>query len=158
MVGINLLREGLDLPEVTLVAILDSDQQGFLRSRSSLIQIMGRASRNVAGQVILYADTISDAMRQAMAEVERRRCLQLKYNQDHGITPQTILKSIRPKLISVEAKIETPVSEVDPSSLTPPQRKKHLTHLRQLMRSFVADLNFEEAIKVRDKIKEVEKM
>ena len=160
LVGINLLREGLDLPEVSLVAILNAGNQGFLRSRSSLIQIMGRASRHIAGSVILYADDISDAMHQAIAEVNRRRRLQLKYNQDHGITPQTIIKSIRPKII------ETPVDinanqfnlDVDPLSLTPPQRKKLVTGLRQQMRSLAADLNFEEAIKLRDKIRNIEKI
>lgn len=160
LVGINLLREGLDLPEVSLVAILNAGNQGFLRSRSSLIQIMGRASRHIAGSVILYADDISDAMRQAIAEVNRRRRLQLKYNQDHGITPQTIIKSIRPKII------ETPVDinanqfnlDVDPLSLTPPQRKKLVTGLRQQMRSLATDLNFEEAIKLRDKIRDIEKI
>jgi len=98
LVGINLLREGLDLPEVSLVAILDAGQQGFLRSRASLIQIMGRASRHLAGQVILYADTVSPAMHQAITEVNRRRTIQIKYNQDHHITPQTVTKSIRPKM------------------------------------------------------------
>lgn len=160
LVGINLLREGLDLPEVSLVAILDAGQQGFLRSKTSLIQIMGRASRHVSGEVILYADVISDAMRGAMAEVNRRREIQLKYNADHGITPQTILKSIRPKIIesAVDTKAEMPLMEIDPSSLTPPQRKAHISKLRREMRDLAAAMNFEDAIKLRDKIKEIESL
>ncbi|MBP9818297.1 excinuclease ABC subunit UvrB [Candidatus Shapirobacteria bacterium] len=161
LVGINLLREGLDLPEVSLVAILDADQQGFLRSRSSLIQIMGRASRHISGQVILYADRTSDAMRQAIDEVTRRRTIQLKYNEDNGITPETISKSIRPKIIQLQEKEDVslqPLVGVDPLSLTPQQRKKHLAKLRAQMRQSASDLDFEEAIRIRDKIKEIEKL
>jgi excinuclease ABC subunit B len=158
LVGINLLREGLDLPEVSLVAILDADSQGFLRSHSSLVQIMGRASRNVGGKVILYADRISDAMNSAIKEVNRRRKIQLEYNKINHITPETIIKSIRPKII--EAPIsnvqESPLLELDPLSLTPQQRKNHISRLRKEMRALAADLQFEQAIKVRDKIKEVE--
>lgn len=158
LVGINLLREGLDLPEVSLVAILDADQQGFLRSRSSLIQIMGRASRHVEGQVILYADSVSSAMRQAIDEVKRRRKIQQKYNLEHGITPETIIKNIRPRIIEkpVEDLIVAPILSIDPSSLTPNQRKHHLSKMRHEMRLAAGDLNFEEAIKIRDKIKEIE--
>lgn len=158
LVGINLLREGLDLPEVSLVAILDADSQGFLRSRSSLIQIMGRASRNVSGEVVLYADTVSSAMREAISEVNRRRRLQIKYNQDHNITPQTIVKSIRPRLIEDTKKdiVVTPLLEIDINSLTPNQRKSHISKLKKEMRSSAADLDFEAAIKIRDKIKEIE--
>ena len=157
LVGINLLREGLDLPEVSLVAILDADQQGFLRSRSSLIQIMGRASRHIDGQVILYADRVSDAMRQAMSEVNRRRTIQQKYNLDHGITPETIIKSIRPRIIEKPAEDITvaPILSIDISSLTPNQRKHHINKLRKEMRSAASAMNFEEAIKIRDKIKEI---
>ncbi|MCL4384015.1 excinuclease ABC subunit UvrB [Patescibacteria group bacterium] len=160
LVGINLLREGLDLPEVSLVAILDAGQQGFLRSKTSLIQIMGRASRHVSGEVILYADEISPAMREAMTEVNRRREIQLKFNLEHGITPQTISKSIRPKIIEapVETKAEMPLLEIDPLSLTPPQRKAHVSKLRREMRSLAESMNFEEAIKLRDKIKEIESL
>lgn len=159
LVGINLLREGLDLPEVSLVAILDAGQQGFLRSRSSLIQIMGRASRHLDGRVILYADEVSPSMRQASSEVNRRRSIQLKYNANHNITPQSISKSIRPKIIEAPAKdvVASPLLEVDPLSLTPNQRKAHITKLRKEMRIFATDLNFEQAIKLRDKIKEIEK-
>ncbi|MFA6250210.1 MAG: excinuclease ABC subunit UvrB [Candidatus Shapirobacteria bacterium] len=161
LVGINLLREGLDLPEVSLVAILDAGSQGFLRSRSSLIQIMGRASRHLSGQVILYSDQVSDSMRQAIQEVNRRRTIQLKYNQDHGITPQSITKAIRPKIIeSIASQSPDVVTqsnlETDPLSLTPPQRKKLVTTLRQKMRQSASDLNFEQAIRFRDKIKEIE--
>ena len=160
LVGINLLREGLDLPEVSLVAILDAGNQGFLRSRSSLIQIMGRASRNVGGQVILYADTISAAMNEATKEVNRRRLIQIKYNQDHGITPQTIIKSIRPRLIEASVKnvVITPLMEIDPTSLTPNQRKNHIAKLKKEMRTYATDLDFEAAIKLRDKIKEIENL
>lgn len=160
LVGINLLREGLDLPEVSLVIILDAGQQGFLRSRSSLIQIMGRASRNVGGQVILYADVVSEAMRQAIQEVNRRRKIQTAYNQAHGITPETIIKSIRPRIIEKPSDnlVEAPILTIDPLSLTPNQRKHHLAKLRKEMRSAAANLQFEDAINIRDKILQIEKM
>jgi excinuclease ABC subunit B len=140
------------------VVILDADSQGFLRSRSSLIQIMGRASRHIDGQVILYADSVSDAMRQAISEVNRRREIQQKYNQEHGITPETIIKSIRPRIIEKPAEdiIVAPILSIDPLSLTPNQRKHHLAKLRKEMRLAAADLNFENAIRIRDKIKEIE--
>ncbi len=158
LVGINLLREGLDLPEVSLVTVLDAGNQGFLRSKSSLIQIMGRASRNVGGEVILYADTVSEAMEGAIKEVNRRRKIQIKYNEDHHIVPQTIVKSIRPRLIEAETKniIITPLLEVNPLSLTPNQRKNHISKLKKEMRQYATDLDFESAIKLRDKIKEIE--
>jgi len=158
LVGINLLREGLDLPEVTLVAILEAGSQGFLRSKSSLIQIMGRASRNINGQVILYSDTMSDAMQGAIKEVNRRRLIQQKYNRDNGITPQTIIKSIRPKIIQIEAKTVEPLMQIDPDSLTPPQKKQYVTKLKKEMRTLATDMNFEDAIRIRDKIKEIEKI
>lgn len=156
LVGINLLREGLDLPEVSLVVILDAGQQGFLRSRSSLIQIMGRASRHLGGQVILYADEVSEAMRQAITEVNRRRQIQLQYNHDHNITPQSISKSIRPKIIEVVEKIKPDIISVNPLSLTPNQRKSFVSKLKREMRAHALDLNFEAAIKLRDKIKQIE--
>ena len=157
LVGINLLREGLDLPEVSLVAILDADQAGFLRSRASLIQIMGRASRNVGGQVVLYADTMSDAMTQAIKEVNRRRKIQIAYNTAHNITPETIIKSIRPQIMKrPEEIVETPILIVDPNSLTPSQKKNYLSKLKKEMRSAASDLQFELAIQLRDKIKEIE--
>ena len=159
LVGINLLREGLDLPEVSLVAILDADQQGFLRSKSSLIQIMGRASRHIAGEVILYADSVSAAMDGAIKEVNRRRIIQIKYNQDNNITPQTVIKSIRPQIIEM-IKTETKPEwfKIDVSSLTPPQKTKHIKDLKKQMRNFAFTLDFEEAIKIRDKIRELEEI
>lgn len=158
LVGINLLREGLDLPEVSLVTILDAASQGFLRSRSSLIQIMGRASRHVEGKVILYADSISPAMEEAIKEVNRRRLIQIQYNTEHNITPKTIIKSIRPRLIEANAKntVITPLLEIDPSSLTPNQRKAHIAKLKKEMRTYATDMDFESAIRLRDKIKEIE--
>ena len=159
LVGINLLREGLDLPEVSLVAILDADQQGFLRSKSSLIQTMGRASRHLDGQVILYADTVSDAMDGAIKEVNRRREIQLKYNQNNNIIPQSVVKSIRPQiieLIQTEGKID--LDKIEVSDLTPPQRTKHIKDLKKQMRIFASELNFEEAIRIRDKIKNIENL
>lgn len=158
LVGINLLREGLDLPEVSLVAILDAGSQGFLRSRSSLIQIMGRASRHLNGRVILYADIVSEAMKQAIEEVDRRRKIQIKYNEDHHITPQSISKNIRPRLIDANVKnvVITPLLEIDPTSLTPNQRKAHISKLKKEMRSYAIDMDFESAIRLRDKIKEIE--
>ncbi|HNZ84349.1 MAG TPA: helicase-related protein, partial [Candidatus Woesebacteria bacterium] len=157
LVGINLLREGLDLPEVSLVAILDADQQGFLRSQSSLIQIMGRASRHISGHVILYADTMSPAMTGAIKEVNRRRQIQLKYNQDHHITPKSVVKSIRPQIIEAVVPEEKPEwFKIDVSSLTPNQRQKQIRELRKQMRNLAFNLDFEEAIKIRDKIREIE--
>ncbi|MFA6368946.1 MAG: excinuclease ABC subunit UvrB, partial [Candidatus Shapirobacteria bacterium] len=135
LVGINLLREGLDLPEVSLVAILDADQQGFLRSKSSLIQIMGRASRHVDGQVILYADSVSDAMDGAIKEVNRRRLIQLKYNQDNNIIPKSVVKCIRPQIIEmIKSEPKPEWSKIDVSSLTPPQKLKHIKDLKKQMR------------------------
>jgi len=158
LVGINLLREGLDLPEVSLVAILDADQQGFLRSKSSLIQIMGRASRHLDGQVILYADSVSDAMDGAIKEVNRRRKIQLKFNQDNNIIPKTVVKSIRPQIIEmIKTETKPEWSKIDVSSLTPPQQSKYIKDLKKQMRNFAFTLDFEEAIKIRDKIKEIEK-
>lgn len=159
LVGINLLREGLDLPEVSLVAILDADQQGFLRSKTSLIQIMGRASRHIDGQVILYADTVSEAMSEAIKEVDRRRQLQIAFNKKHHITPVSISKKIRPKIIEVKTDESNllPKSvyldKINPADFTPKQRLKYLKSLRQIMRQLALDLDFKQAIKVRDQIK-----
>jgi len=160
LIGINLLREGLDLPEVSLVAILDADSQGFLRSRSSLIQIMGRASRHLDGRVILYGDSLSPAMSSAIAEVNRRRRLQLDYNRKHHITPKTITKSLRPKIIEAppQAVNTSPLLEIDPLSLTPQQRKSHLSRLKKEMRTLAADLQFEDAITLRDQIRKIESL
>jgi len=159
LIGINLLREGLDLPEVSLVAILDADQQGFLRSKSALIQTMGRASRHLDGQVILYADSVSDAMDGAIKEVNRRRKIQLKFNQDNNIIPKTVVKSIRPQIIEmIKTETKPEWSKIDVSSLTPPQQLKYIKDLKKQMRNFAFALDFEEAIKIRDKIKELEKL
>ncbi len=157
LVGINLLREGLDLPEVSLVAILDADQQGFLRSQSSLIQIMGRASRHLSGKVILYADTVSKAMKGAVDEVTRRRQIQLKYNQDNNIVPKSVIKSIRPQIIEdIKTESKPNWTKIDTSSLTPSQQKKQIKELKKHMRSLAFNLDFEEAIKIRDQIREIE--
>lgn len=158
LVGINLLREGLDLPEVSLVAILDADQQGFLRSQSSLIQIMGRASRHLSGKVILYADTVSKAMKGSIDEVSRRRQIQLKYNQDNNITPKSVVKSIRPQIIEeIKTQDRPDWAKIDTSSLTPSQRQRQVKELKKQMRNLAFNLDFEEAIRVRDQIRSIEK-
>ena len=153
LVGINLLREGLDLPEVGLVAILDADKEGFLRSRSSLIQIMGRGARRVDSHVILYADTHTKSIESAVAEVERRREYQLKYNKDHGITPQTIEKEIRAKLIERERILEDLKPLIEKDVLLPDEKEKLIKSLRREMQSAAKDLDFETAALIRDKIK-----
>ncbi len=155
LVGINLLREGLDLPEVSLIVILDAGQQGFLRSKTSLIQIMGRAARHIDGQVIMYTDYVSTAMKEAIQEVNRRRKIQETYNQKHNIIPQTIEKSYRPKLI--EEELSQKETKIDFKSLLPSQRKKYLSSMKKQMHQFAADLNFEEAIKIRDQLRKLEK-
>ena len=158
LVGINLLREGLDLPEVSLVAILDADQQGFLRSQSSLIQIMGRASRHLSGKVILYADTVSKAMKGAIDEVTRRRQIQLKYNQDNNITPKSVVKSIRPQIVEdIKTESKPNWAKIDTSSLTPSQRQRQIKELKKQMRNLAFNLDFEQAIRVRDQIRSIEK-
>lgn len=153
IVGINLLREGLDLPEVSLVAILDADKQGFLRSRVSLVQTMGRAARNSAGQVILYADRETEAMRAAIEEVQRRRRVQLEYNQKHGIVPQTIHKPIREALI-IENEKE---AELNIEAMTPADAKKEVKALKKQMREYAKIMEFERAAQVRDKIESLRK-
>jgi len=157
IVGVNLLREGLDLPEVSLVAILDADKQGFLRSKTSLIQTMGRASRNVAGQVILYADEISYAMREAIKEVERRRKFQLEYNQTHHIKPRSIEKPIRERFAdsSKGKKQKTKFSEIDIEGLMPGEARKLISQLRREMRQAAAELEFEKAAQIRDMIEKL---
>ncbi|MBC7363605.1 MAG: excinuclease ABC subunit UvrB [Candidatus Aminicenantes bacterium] len=160
LVGINLLREGLDLPEVSLVAILDADKEGFLRSTSSLIQTFGRASRNVAGKVIMYADTITESMRQAMEETNRRRQLQMKYNQEHGITPQTIRKNIEEVLTSVYERDYvdfTKLAEEKEIYLSPEKRKKRLEELERLMKEAARNLEFEKAAQYRDELNRLKK-
>ena len=158
LVGINLLREGLDIPEITLVAILDADKEGFLRSETSLIQTIGRAARNAEGHVIMYADTITDSMRQAMDETQRRREIQMAYNEEHGITPTTIKKSVR-DLISISKKVaaEEMRMEKDPESMSRKELEKLIKELEKQMRRAAADLNFEAAAKLRDKMTELKK-
>jgi excinuclease ABC subunit B len=162
VVGINLLREGLDLPEVALVAILDADKEGFLRSKSSLIQTMGRAARNAESEVIMYADTMTKSMKGAIDEVERRRAIQLAYNEKHGITPQTIKKEVRKKLVEEEKegeKAETVESLLvfgKEGVLLPDQRKEVLKRLRQRMKEAADNLDFETAIRIREQIRDVQ--
>jgi excinuclease ABC subunit B len=160
LVGINLLREGIDLPEVTLVAILDAGNQGFLRSKQALIQIMGRAARNVNGEVILYTDNLSDAILGAREEVLRRREIQLKYNKKHGITPQTIKRAFRTRIIERPADPKDMARKtqlsIDPSQLTPADLKKYIKDQRRRMRELALEMKFEEAIALRDEIRKLE--
>ena len=155
LVGINLLREGLDLPEVSLVAILDADKEGFLRSDVTLIQTMGRAARHVEGRVIMYADRITESMKRALSEVKRRRKYQLNYNKKHNITPTSIEKPIREKLVDRVELLEIPAMIVDADSLTPMEKKKLVKNLQTEMRLAAQDLNFELAAEIRDRIKEI---
>ena len=158
LVGINLLREGLDIPEITLVAILDADKEGFLRSETSLIQTIGRAARNADGRVIMYADTITDSMRAAIDETRRRRELQMRYNEEHGITPQTIRKAVR-DLISISKKVakQEEVLEKDPESMSQEELEKLIKDLQRQMKKAAADLDFETAAKLRDNMIELKK-
>lgn len=159
LVGINLLREGLDIPEITLIAILDADKEGFLRSETSLIQTIGRAARNADGHVIMYADMITDSMRRAIGETERRRSVQMKYNEEHGITPQTIKKSVR-DLISISKKVaaEELRMEKDPESMSREELEKLISDVSKQMRKAAAELNFEAAAQLRDKMIELKQM
>ena len=158
LVGINLLREGLDIPEITLVAILDADKEGFLRSETSLIQTIGRAARNAEGHVIMYADTITDSMRAALDETQRRREVQMAYNEEHGITPKTIQKAVR-DLISVSRKVAASElqMEKDPESMSEKELEKLIKELEKQMKKAAADLNFEAAAELRDKLIELKK-
>jgi excinuclease ABC subunit B len=156
LVGINLLREGLDLPEVSLVAILDADKEGFLRSAGSLIQTSGRAARNINGRVIMYADTMTDSMRKAIAETERRRALQTAYNEEHGITPASIVKDIDDVLSSVYERdyLSVPLArEEAPAFHTQAELDAHIEHLEHEMRAAAENLEFERAAGLRDRIK-----
>ncbi len=172
LIGVNLLREGLDLPEVTLVAILDADKEGFLRSRTSLIQTMGRAARNVRGEVIMYADVVTKSMTAAISEIDRRRTYQEEYNKKHGITPETIQKAIRERIVE---KVENPADLIDadhardtafnfeylqgirPDSLTPYDRARLLKKLEREMKRRAEMMDFEAAIALRDKVKMLKK-
>ncbi len=153
LVGINLLREGLDIPEISLVAILDADKEGFLRSATSLIQTIGRAARNARGRVIMYADTMTDSMRIAIGETNRRREIQMKYNEEHGITPTTIQKAVR-ELISISKAIakEEMRFEKDPESMTRKELEKLIGEIQKKMRTAAAELDFETAAELRDKM------
>jgi excinuclease ABC subunit B len=168
LIGVNLLREGLDLPEVTLVAILDADKEGFLRSRTSLIQTMGRAARNVEGQVILYADHTTGSMQQAMDEISRRREIQRAYNIEHNIDPKTVYKPIRERIAEVEEEYmvfdrknvemnSKQIENIDVNSLTAYDKKKIVKKLEREMKKQAEDMNFEMAIQLRDKIKDLKK-
>jgi excinuclease ABC subunit B len=159
LVGINLLREGLDIPEITLVAILDADKEGFLRSETSLIQTIGRAARNSEGHVIMYADKITDSMRVAIDETARRRSLQQKYNEEHGITPTTIQKSVR-DLISISKKVakEQMAFEKDPESMNRKELEKLIKDVEKKMRKAAAELNFEAAAQLRDQMISLKEM
>ena len=158
LVGINLLREGLDIPEITLVAILDADKEGFLRSEVSLIQTIGRAARNSEGHVIMYADVMTDSMRKAIQETERRRTIQEAYNKEHGITPTTIKKAVRDLITVSKAVAETEDKlKKDPESMTRKELTKLIGQVEKQMRSAAADLNFEQAAELRDKMIELKK-
>ena len=156
LVGINLLREGLDIPEITLVAILDADKEGFLRSETSLIQTIGRAARNSEGHVIMYADVMTDSMKNAIEETNRRRQIQMKYNEEHGITPQTIKKAVR-DLISISREIakEEMRFEKDPESMSKKELEKLISQVQKQMQKAAADLDFETAATLRDKMLEL---
>jgi excinuclease ABC subunit B len=160
LIGINLLREGLDLPEVSLVAILDSDKEGFLRSSISLIQTFGRAARNVSGKAILYADAMTDSMKRAISETDRRRGIQKRYNQKHGITPQSIRKSIDEVLASVYERDYLDFSRVEEDKaayLSPQKRKEQIDKLERLMSEAAKNLEFEKAAAFRDELKKLKK-
>ena len=159
LVGINLLREGLDIPEITLVAILDADKEGFLRSETSLIQTIGRAARNSDGHVIMYADKITDSMRVAIDETERRRAIQQAYNEEHGITPTTIKKSVR-DLIAISKKVaqEELNFAKTPESMNRGELEKLIKEVEKKMKAAAADLNFEAAAELRDRMADLRKM
>lgn len=163
LVGINLLREGLDIPEISLVAILDADKEGFLRSETSLIQTVGRAARNAEGHVIMYADTVTDSMKNAIDETNRRRTLQMKYNEEHGITPETIKKEVR-DLISISKQVDKQIQtiEKDPESMDRKEIEELIKKVKKRMDQAATDLDFETAIEMRDRLTtlktELEKM
>ena len=158
LVGINLLREGLDIPEIQLVAILDADKEGFLRSETSLIQTIGRAARNSEGHVIMYADKITDSMRTAIDETERRRKIQKEYNEEHGIVPKTIQKAVRDRIrISKKAGTDITEEEKDPESMSFEELQRHIAKMMKQMNQAAAELNFEKAAKLRDRMIEYKK-
>jgi len=161
LVGVNLLREGLDLPEVSLVAILDADKEGFLRGETSLIQTIGRAARNVKGRVLMYADKETQAMRVAIGETDRRRAIQLAYNLEHGITPETVQKGISEisEFLSMESKSSSPRGRrrvrSDSEVATPEDLEKLIVELEEEMLAAAEDLKFEQAARIRDELKEL---
>ena len=159
LVGINLLREGLDIPEISLVAILDADKEGFLRSETSLIQTIGRAARNAKGHVIMYGDNMTDSMRKAIDETNRRRKIQQAYNEEHGIVPQTIKKEVR-DLISITKKVseEEASFEKDPESMSEEELKVCIEKVNKKMKKAAAELDFEQAAILRDQMVELKKM
>ena len=159
LVGINLLREGLDIPEITLVAILDADKEGFLRSETSLIQTIGRAARNSEGHVIMYADKLTDSMRLAIDETERRRKIQMAYNEEHGITPKTIQKAVRDQIsISIKVAAEELKLEKDPESMSRKELEKLIGEVTKRMKKAAAELDFESAAELRDKLIELKQI
>ena len=154
LVGINLLREGLDIPEVSLIAILDADKEGFLRSETSLIQTIGRAARNAKGQVIMYADEVTGSMERAINETERRRRIQMKFNEEHGIVPKTIIKDVRDVLeITSKAKVEKSASKTKKMSAA--EKQALIEKLTVEMKNAAKMLEFEHAAYLRDKIREL---
>ena len=159
LVGINLLREGLDIPEIALVAILDADKEGFLRSEIALVQIIGRAARNAEGHVIMYADVMTDSMRNAINETNRRRSIQQKYNEEHGITPQTIKKAVR-DLIRISKKVEETENgdiQKDIESMNQKELEQLVRKIKKKMNTAAAELNFELAASLRDQMLEIRK-
>ena len=158
LVGINLLREGLDIPEVQLVAILDADKEGFLRSETSLVQTIGRAARNVNGRVIMYADTETDSMKKAISETNRRRKIQDEYNKEHGITPKSIEKAVR-DLIRISSKADADITETekDPESMSYKELEKAARDMLKKMNQAATELDFESAAKYRDRMMEYKK-
>ncbi|MBR5762727.1 MAG: UvrB/UvrC motif-containing protein, partial [Lachnospiraceae bacterium] len=158
LVGINLLREGLDIPEIALVAVLDADKEGFLRSATSLIQTVGRAARNSEGHVVMYADTVTESMQTAIDETNRRRTIQIKYNEEHGITPTTIKKAVRDviRISNVESH-SSRKDEKDAESMSREEMEKEVVTLERKMKRAAADLNFEEAVELRDRMIELKK-
>ena len=160
LIGINLLREGLDLPEVSLVAILDADKEGFLRSATSLIQTFGRAARNVSGKAVLYADTMTESMSRALAETNRRRGLQQEYNRQNNITPQSINKRIDEILTSVYERDYLDYTHLPKEKdiyLSPEKRKRRLVELEKLMKEAARSLEFERAARLRDELNQLKR-
>ena len=158
LIGINLLREGLDIPEISLVAILDADKEGFLRSETSLIQTVGRAARNVEGHVIMYADNMTESMEKAISETNRRREIQQKYNDEHGITPTSIRKAVR-ELVTISSSVEKTKKshklDKDPESMDEKELKALIAEMKKKMQQAAAELNFEEAAILRDRMLEL---